>query len=61
MSYTVHDTTDNDFKGGKLYTEADLQEMLEKAYMTGQTDCGIDPSYSAARSYALQKLRKTDE
>lgn len=28
-----------------------LEDIIEQAFMAGQNDCGVDPSYSSAKEY----------
>jgi hypothetical protein len=39
-------------KDGDYVLAKDVREAIEKAYMAGQADEGIDPSYSNAQQYA---------
>jgi hypothetical protein len=41
-----------------LGQQVDLEEEFQKAFMHGQIDCGVDPSYSAAQKYAEAILRQ---
>ena len=38
-----------------------VDELIEQAFMAGQADCGIDPSYSGARMYAVKALTTEDK
>ncbi len=35
------------------HTQARLEEAVINAFMAGQADCGVDPSYSSAKAYFL--------
>ena len=41
--------------------ESHVQELIEQAFMMGQADCGIDPSYSSAQAYARNARINTDK
>lgn len=34
-------------------TKEELQEIIEQAFMAGQFDCGVDPSFSSAQAYGI--------
>jgi len=38
--------------------QARLEEAVINAFMAGQANCGIDPSYSSAKAYAKEALSK---
>ena len=42
MSYTVNDTTDESFEGEKLYTKADMFELLHDVYVDFAKDSTTD-------------------
>lgn len=38
---------------GEYVYFGDVKEAIEQAFMAGQCDCGVDPSYSSAQAYAI--------
>ena len=38
----------------------DLQEDITQAFMAGQSDCGVDPSYSSAKAHFLSNQQNED-
>ena len=39
----------------KRHFEKNYTEQAEQAFMAGQSDCGVDPSFASAQEYAIKK------
>ena len=64
LDYAVCEGYIRYLKRGKEELEAKVKELEDKcieAFMAGQSDCGVDPSYSSAVAWAKDNKVASDE